>query len=55
MTVVKYIGLIKHIRISKDVHSRLALLKTKLAIDRGRKVTFNDVIKYLLDKYERRI
>jgi len=42
------------VRVNKNTYDRLLKLTCKLTARRGRRQTFNDVIRYLLDRFEER-
>ena len=42
-----------HIRIKKDTYDKLSEIKNILSTKKGRWQSFDDTIKYLIEKYER--
>jgi len=40
----------KTIKVDGEVYQKLAELKAELWVERGRRTTFNDAVKYLLEK-----
>ena len=42
----------KTIRVSDDIYRELARIQGRLQLQRGRRVTFSDAVKYLLEKYD---